>query len=155
MAWTDERDGFITSEFLIHHRSASQIARKPCDGAPREAVCGNLYRPGVCRPDAHRVRAFPRGRQCRAPTSRTRRRLPALPKSKTPVSQLFAVPELTGTSMFIVLLATGVRHCRWIVGWEDVASYVCGRNKPLTGAFGADHAALAYPPPKRSSRKAK
>ena len=155
MAWTDERVDFIKTEFLIHNRTASQIARKLADGTSREAVCGKLYRLGVRRPETQRVRALPRGRQCPAPANRTQPRLPAPPKPKIPISQLLAVPELTGTSMFIALLATGARHCRWIMGRKDGASYVCGRNKPLTGAFCADHAALAYNPPKRSSRKAK
>ena len=134
---------------------ASQIARKPGGGAPREAVCGKLCRLGVRRPDAQRVRAFPRGRQCPAPASRTRPRLPALPKPKTPIRQLLAVPELTDTSTLISILAADARRCRPIIGRKDGVSYVYGGNKPLTGAFGADLAALAYKPQNRSSRKAK
>ena len=148
MAWTDERVDFIKSEFLIHNRPASQIARKLGDGTSREAVCGKLYRLGVRRP------ATPGARITQAILPLAARR-PALPKPKIPIRQLLAVPELTDTSMLISLLSADARHCRWIIGRKDGVSYVCGRNKPLTGAFCADHAALAYKPPKRSSRKAK
>ena len=148
MAWTDERVDFIKSEFLIHNRPASQIARKLGDGTSREAVCGKLYRLGVRRPAVRPARALPK-----PPPAQPRR--PALPKPKIPIRQLLAVPELTDTSTLISLLAADARHCRWIIGRKDGVSYVCGRNKPLTGAFCVDHAALAYKPPKRSSRKAK
>ena len=84
MAWTDERVDFIKSEFLIHNRSASQIARKLADGTTREAVCGKLYRLGVRRPKTQRVRALPRGRQCPAPASRPQSSLPAPPKPEPP-----------------------------------------------------------------------
>ncbi len=155
MAWTDERVDFIKSEFLIHNRPASQIARKLGDGTTREAVCGKLYRLGVRRPETQRVRALPRGRQCPIPANRTQPRLPAPPKPKIPISQLLAVPELTDTSTLISLLVADTRHCRWIMGRKDGVSYACGRNKPLTGAFCTDHAALAYKPQNGSSRKAK
>jgi GcrA cell cycle regulator len=148
MAWSEERIAFIMARFLAHGQSASQIAKELGDGTTREAVSGKLYRLGVKRPEAQRVRALPGRRSPPAPARLTRPQPPAPPEPKTAPSQLLTVPELTDTSTLVPFLAADDWHCRWIDGRKDGVAYVCGKRKARTGAFCAGHAALAYIPPK-------
>ena len=160
MAWTEDRVEVLKKLWAEGH-SASQIA-KQLGGVTRNAVIGKVHRLGLSG------RATP-SRPVKRPPRLARPKPKVLPDGtvKVPASakadqlrpseknaMLAALPPLEqedGKAATILTIRDSM--CKWPIGDPADPNFAfCGR-KAVDGPYCAEHAALAFQPPKKRERK--
>lgn len=160
MAWTEDRVEVLKKLWAEGH-SASQIA-KQLGGVTRNAVIGKVHRLGLSG------RATP-SRPVKRPPRLARPKPKVLPDGtvKLPASakadqlrpseknaMLAALPPLEqedGKAATILTVRDSM--CKWPIGDPADPNFAfCGR-KAIDGPYCAEHAAVAFQPPKRRERK--
>ena len=160
MAWTEDRVEVLKKLWAEGH-SASQIA-KQLGGVTRNAVIGKVHRLGLSG------RATP-SRPVKRPPRLARPKPKVLPDGTVKVpatakadqlrpseknAMLAALPPLEqedGTAATILTIRDSM--CKWPIGDPADPNFAfCGR-KATCGPYCAEHAAVAFQPPKKRERR--
>lgn len=161
MAWTEDRVEVLKKLWAEGH-SASQIA-KQLGGVTRNAVIGKVHRLGLSG------RATP-SRPVKRPPRLARPKPKVLPDGtvKVPASakadqlrpgeknaMLAALPPLEledGSAATILTIRDSM--CKWPIGDPADPNFAfCGRKCAEGGPYCAEHAAVAFQPPKKRERR--
>ena len=147
MGWTEDRVG-VLKKLWLEGLSASQIA-KQLGGVTRNAVIGKVHRLGLSgratpsKPARVVVARAPRPRL--QPTVQPRRA-----DAPVPTLTLAARVETPGSATVLTL---GHHMCKWPIGDPSSREFTfCGQGADH-GPYCAGHAALAYQPPQRKTKR--
>ena len=164
--WTGDRVAFITEQYLLHRKSAVEIARMLGRGFSRNAVTGKLFRTGALRArsgiglGSHH--GLPKGdtfkprrkRKEGSPSAESARPVEAPheiePRGAALVQSIEDLFDIDG----IALIDAEADHCRWPAKSVHGAAHVCGARK-TRGAYCEKHAAIAYRSRGQSSSQAR